>query len=101
MTTENTLTVANEIAAQIGARAFYMMGTRSKVGDKNSLTFDIKGCRDFTHVRVTLMLAFDLYQVEFIKVRGVDFSIKRTFSDIASDSLNHVIELSTNLRLSL
>lgn len=61
------MTVANTIRTQIGAVAFFMMGTKQWAGDENSLSFPIKGCAKYTHIRITLEPT-GTYQVDFIKV---------------------------------
>jgi hypothetical protein len=97
------MTVANTIARQIGHRAFVMMGTRYKLGDERSLTFDVRGSRTVNKIRVTLNTG-DLYDVDFLKVgRAPTYRVvlvdERT--DIYFDALREVIERATGLRLSL
>jgi len=60
------MTVANTIAKQIGSRAFFLMGTRHKLGDEDSLTFDIRGSRTVNKIRVRLNV-MDLYDLTFWK----------------------------------
>lgn len=94
------LTVANTIAAQIGRQAFIMMGTRFKVGDDNSLRFDVRGSRKVTHVKVTLN-AQDTYDIAFLKVRGTKVTEVSTSEGVYNDMLQDVIENHTGLFLSL
>lgn len=105
--TTSALTVANTIASQIGARAFYMMGTRHKLGDANSLTFDIRGCREINKVRVVLDPS-DTYTVDFWKVpgpagfiRGDAPKVVKSLEGVYEDMLHAIIEETTGLRLSL
>jgi len=98
------MTVANTIARQIGHRAFLMMGTRYKLGDDQSLTFDIRGSRTVNKIRVTLNV-MDLYDLTFWKVtrRNGEFKVKvvDVRNDIYFDGLREVIERVTGLCLSL
>ncbi len=102
MTTD--MTVATTITQQIGHRAFVMMGTRYKLGDENSLTFDCRGSRTVNKIRVTLN-ARDLYDLTFWKVRRVNgefrVSVVEEVEDIYFDALHQVIKRVTGLRLSL
>lgn len=93
------LEVANTIAEQIGARAFLMMGTRVKVGDSNSLTFDIRGCPKINKIRITLI--GDLYTVTFYKSRGLEIVIVSELEGVYADMLHGIIEEETGLRLKL
>lgn len=54
------------------------MGTRLKLGDEKSLTFDIRGTREFSKIKVTLC-ADDTYNVTFYKFRK--FEIVRQKAD--------------------
>ena len=97
-------TVATTIARQIGHRAFVMMGTRTKLGDEDSLTFDIRGSRTVNKIRVRLNF-LDLYDLTFWKVtrRNGEFKVKVVDerNDIYFDALREVIERVTGLCLSL
>jgi len=98
------MTVANTIARQIGHRAFLMMGTRYKLGDDLSLTFDIRGSRTVNKIRVTLNV-MDLYDLTFWKVTRRNGEFKVTVVDVRNDiyfdGLREVIERVTGLCLSL
>ena len=94
------LTVANIIAQQIGGKAFYMLGTRYKVGDEKSLRFDIRGCSKISHIRITLDPS-DTYTVEFMKVRKMSCKNVEILHDIYADQLHEIIERKTGLYLSL
>ena len=102
MTTD--MTVATTIARQIGHRAFVMMGTRYKLGDDQSLTFDLRGSRTVNKIRVTLNIR-DLYALTFSKVRRVngEFRVRvvEEVEDNYYDALRQVIQRVTGLRLSL
>jgi hypothetical protein len=95
------MTVAKEIARQIGGLAFRMMGTTTKVGDATSLLFDVRGSRTANKVRVTLE-ASDTYTVTSYKVGrapACDFKVVAEASDVYDDNLRDVIEAQTGLYL--
>lgn len=95
--------VANEIANQIGNRAFAMMGAKNLVGGADSLLFAIKGSRKWNKIRVTLDPS-DTYTVEFFKLGGApmfDVKDQKSVSFVYNDQLRAVIEGETGLLLSL
>lgn len=92
--------IAQTIAQQIGQRAFLMMGTKHKVGDGKSLSFDIHGCREYSKVRVTLEPS-DTYTLEFFKFRSFQITRHHTVDNVYADGLKQCIEHNTGLLLSL
>ena len=100
MTTTSVLTVANTIAEQIGSRAFFMMGTRQKWGDADSLRFDIRGSQRGNRICVTLD-ASDTYTVQLLRVRGLHAGVVAENEGVYNDGLRQVIEGMTGLALSL
>jgi hypothetical protein len=94
--------IATEIARQIGNRAFLMMGTQHKVAGERDLSFDIRGSRAWSHVRVTLTV-LDLYDVTFIRIGRAPKRVRTemTVPDVYNDDLKAVIERETGLFLSL
>jgi hypothetical protein len=98
--TQSDLVVANTIAQQIGARAFFMMGTRFKLADGKSLVFDVRGSQRVNRVKVILD-ASDTYTVEFSKFRKLRSSPVASHSGVYDDMLHPIIEKETGLRLSL
>jgi hypothetical protein len=60
--------VANTVRSQIGRDAFFMMGSKNLSGGANSLTFDIRGCKAWKWVKVTLDPGYKLTEME---VKGV------------------------------
>ncbi len=100
------LAVANTIAAQIGHKAFSMMGTTLKLGDSYSLVFNVRGCRLWNKIRVEHNIERgDTYSLRFMrvgKIRGI-FGLKdqKYIEGIQADQLHHAIEINTGLRLSL
>lgn len=100
--TQNKLEVANIIAQQIGARAFFMMGTQHKLGTENSLIFNIRGSKEFNKITVTLDLGSDTYVVTFYKVnRMAHILAEKSVSDVYAEDLNRIISDYTGLALSL
>ena len=86
-------TVADTIAAQIGNRAFFMLGAKNLLASERALTFKVgKNDKRVTHVRVTLTPA-DVYRVEFLRVVGLKAPV--TLADVEgvyADGLRQVIE---------
>jgi hypothetical protein len=95
------MTVANEIARQIGGKAFYMMGSRKTlVGGENDLSFKVmRNAEKVTHVRVTLNAA-DTYDVEFIRCWGTKApKTLKSVKGVYNDMLKEVISVGTGLAL--
>jgi hypothetical protein len=90
------MTIAHEINRQIGNGAFLMMGTKNKIGDTNSLKFDIKLCKQYNWIKITLD-ANDTYTVEFIKV-GRAPTIDPVH-DVYVEDLHNLISKRTGLAL--
>lgn len=99
-TAKTDMTVANEINRQIGTRAFFMMGAQNKSGSSDSLSFKIRGSRQFTHIRIKLELD-DTYTVTFYKIWGVRTLLEVAKPHVTVDILHQVISLNTGLALSL
>jgi hypothetical protein len=99
------LTVAHEIQRQLG-RALVMLGAHNLLGDADSLTFAIRGCRIVSHIKIKVD-ADDTYSMQFLKVRraslkssgGVDTVEK--FAGVYCDMLASLIEDVTGLAVSL
>lgn len=95
------LTIAQEIANQLGSQAFAMMGTTKKLGDTNSLTINFKGCRKYNHVKIVLN-SMDTYDLTFMKVSlKTGITSKDEVNNIYNDQLKEIIEKHTGLYLSL
>ena len=93
-------TVASTIAAQMGGygRLTMMTGANNFTYDDNSLRFKFKGSRKTNFIKVTLN-GKDLYDVEFGKIRGLDYKVVETFDDAYADMLIPVFEDLTGLYL--
>lgn len=104
--TTTDMTVANTIAKQIGGRAFFMMGTQHKIGGENYLSFNIRGCKTVSHIRVTLE-AMDTYKIEFLKVRNGTARREHQIVTVAEETgvyaedMHRFIAKQTGLALSL
>lgn len=98
----SNLQVANTIVQQLGGNRFRAMtGANTFVGSERSVTFKIgRNAKGVSHVRITLNVA-DLYDMEFLSVRGT--SIKRKSDAIAryADQLRETFEQHTGLYTSL
>jgi hypothetical protein len=94
------MTVANTIHAQIGGRAFYMLGAQNIVGGENFLQFKVRGSRAVNKVRIELTPA-DTYTVRFFLIRGLKVKEVATVEDVYVDSLHTTIEKHTGLYTSL
>jgi len=101
--TKTDLTVANTIARQIGARAFQMMGTITKLGTANSLIFNLRGSpAGISKIEVTLDPS-DTYTVKFWRGACGRHLAKlvHEIDNVYADGLNQCIEHTTGLLLSL
>ncbi len=96
-----TMQIASTIQAQIGHRAFFMMGAKDLVADERSLQFRIMpNAAKITHVVVELA-ADDTYTVTFSARRGISYREIKVDSFVYVDQLHSVIESNTGLYLSL
>lgn len=104
--------VAEEIAKQIGHRAFAMMGAKNLLSSEDHLQFKIgTNAKKVTHITVTLT-SDDLYTVRFDRVTKIGFNAKtgavtggvKTLAEVEMvdvASLHRVISEHTALYLSL
>lgn len=95
------LTVANEILNQLGNRRFIAMtGATNFITDANALIFKImKNEKKVTHIRITLVA--DLYNVEFINVRGLNYKTLETVEMVHAENLRNVFTANTGLDTNL
>lgn len=81
-----TLTVANEILAQLGGNRFLAMtGARNLTGSADTLSFKLP-TRGINYVSIKLE-ATDVYTVTFGKLRGTNYSVACVHSGIYADML--------------
>jgi len=90
--------VAQEILNQLGGHKFVVMtGAKNLVKDKNSLMFKLPRAKDgINYVKITLN-GKDLYDVEFGRIQGVNYKVKKEFNDIYNDQLVDIFEKTTGL----
>jgi hypothetical protein len=89
--------IAQEIANQIGNQALMMIGAKQLGFTQNSLTFKVgRNAKAVTHVRITLN-SLDLYDMEFLRIRGTDVHPIAIANDCYSDMMNRMIETHTGL----
>ena len=92
---------AGELIKQLGGGRFIAMtGAKDFVVGPKGATFKIgKNAKSISHVRIDL--ENDLYNVEFLLVRGTNIRVKSYFKHIYFDQLRDLFEKETGLRTSL
>lgn len=91
--------VGNTIFRQLGGRRFAIVtGSKNFVTSDNSLTFKLvlKTSNKANYIRITLNHN-DLYDVEFISIRGPVINQKGLVNDVYCDSLVDIIESNTGI----
>jgi|GraSoiStandDraft_1057264.scaffolds.fasta_scaffold503352_1 hypothetical protein len=104
METNNTLTVANEILAQLGGSRFMTMtGAHSFVGDANSLTFCIRKNRSKASMMRVTLLGDDTYRVEAFRIASQNYTVNTVASHdgIQAETLAPVFTLITGQEVRL
>lgn len=102
----DNVNIAQTISQQIGGRALKMIGARDLVAIESGLQFKLgRGARNangaVTHVRIVLDQGADLYDVEFLFVRGVKVTTRAKTEGAYADMLNELIESETGMYTSL
>ena len=77
-----------------------MMGAKNFGWSQEGLTFKISGSPDVSHIRI-LLTPLDLYDVTFLKVRGMKVKTFAEEKGVDAEQLHSVIEKNTGLYLSL
>lgn len=94
--------IAQTILAQLGGGKFVAMtGAKCLAAGQDYLSFRIPRSKDgvnYVKIKLTLM---DMYEVEFGKIRGVDYRVVKTSEMIYNDCLRECFEDATGLRTSL
>ena len=104
--TEGKLTesqqVAKTILQQLGGNKFIAMtGAKNFGSSKNSLQFKIgKNSKSISHIIITLKSS-DLYDVEFIRMRGTSRKVVKKLKGVYADMLRKIFTKYTGLRTSL
>jgi len=87
----NNNSVACKIYDQIGHHAFVMWGAKNTCASSDkSLTFQVRGSKKFSHVKVTLD-ANDEYAISFYKFRGASCVATKDLTGIQCEMLTDVI----------
>ena len=94
--------VAKTILQQLGGNKFIAMtGAKNFGSSKNSLQFKIgKNSKSISHVIITLKSS-DLYDVEFIRMRGTSRKVVKKVKGIYADMLRKIFTKYTGMRTSL
>lgn len=101
--------IAQTIGAQLGGlgRVASMIGAYNFAHDaKGSLSFRFKAKsikvngKSPNYIKITLDVS-DTYTVEFGRIRGFDYTVVQTDSDVYCDQLRPLIETTTGLYLSM
>lgn len=92
------MTVAQTILQQLGGGRFIAMtGAKNFLGREDGLSFKIgSNAKRISHVRVTLTPA-DLYNVEFLSIRGTSIKTAAVVEGAYFDNLADVIAENTGL----
>jgi len=101
----NAMKVAEAIQAQLGSRAFQMMGASNLLAVTDDGLFGLqwkigRNSKGATHVRVVLEVT-DTYRVDTFAVRGLKQKTLSTARMIGVEQLKRTIEEATALYLSL
>lgn len=90
--------VGQTILEQLGGKRFAVMtGSKNFVGGKDSLTFRVgRNPKGINVVKITLTPA-DMYDVEFIKARGVNVKVASESKEIFAEDLADVFFEGTGL----
>ena len=94
--------VAKTILQQLGGNRFIAMtGAKNFGSSKNSLQFKIgRNSKSISHVIITLKSS-DLYDVEFIRIRGTKRTVVKKVKGIYADMLQKIFTKYTGLRTRL
>ena len=94
--------VAKTILQQLGGNRFIAMtGAKNFGSSRNSLQFKIgRNSKSISHVIVTLKSS-DLYDVEFIRIRGTSRKVVKKLRGIYADQLQQMFTKYTGLRTRL
>ena len=95
--------IAINILNQLGGynRLNAMIGLKDVIAHQSGVSFKIK-CQGAKANYVKIILnGLDLYDVEIGKIRGLNYTVKKSVNDYYCDMLKELIENETGLRLSL
>lgn len=96
------MTIANTILEQLGGNRFAIMtGARCFVGSHNSLQFRVGANDKGVNVVKIVLNGKDLYDIEFLKVRGLNFKTVAQENDVHVENLRKTFTTNTGLHTSL
>ena len=87
---------ANVIRQQIGNGALYMIGAKSFSYTEEYFSFRIRGSKKVNYIRIYLNEK-DLYDIEYGKIRGMNYKKVSNITDVYFDQLRDSIEENTGL----
>lgn len=95
-----SLQIANTILQQMGGRRLLVMvGADAPIGSADSLSFRFRarGADGINAVRVVYDRGADLYNMEFIKLRGINRTVVQTYEGVFCDQLEELFARTTGL----
>jgi hypothetical protein len=101
MSNQNKL-IAQEILRQLGGNKFVVMtGSKNFIAGDHSLSMKLsKNSSGANYLRIKLN-GLDLYDIEFISIRGTKMKTKHEFKDVYCERLVATFEETTGLYTSL
>ena len=96
------MNIAETILKQLGGRRFAVMtGSKNFIAGKNSLSMKLaRNKSSANYLRITLN-GKDLYDMEFISIRGVNMTTKCIKNDLYNDQLQNMFESVTGFYTTL
>jgi len=89
--------IASIIRDQIGHPALFMIGAKNLLAGENYLSFRIsRNCKKVNYVKIVLN-GLDLYDIEYGKVHGFNYTVKSTDENIYFDGLRSSIKRNTGM----
>ena len=94
--------VAQTILKQMGGtnRLSAMIGANNFINHGDAVSFRFKGSTFANYFKVTLN-SMDTYDIEFGKVWGTKYTVKKKFEGVYNDQLKKIFEKTTKLYLTL
>jgi hypothetical protein len=92
------MSVAKTILQQMGGNQFAVMtGSKNFIAGENSLSMKLsRNSSGANYLRITLN-GKDLYDMEFISIRGTSMKTKHSFNDLYNDMIVDIFEKTTGL----
>lgn len=94
---DNGKQIADTILAQLGGGQFLAMtGARNLLYDVDGLSLKFQGCASVNYLQIKLT-SDDLYSLEFGKLRGLVYMVKRSLTGISAAMLRRTFTDVTGL----